>query len=52
MLDFRILGFYVRPPEPQSPWSLLAATDAPHPKCVIWHLGGADSTAGLALRDT
>jgi len=36
MLDFRILGFYVRPPEPQSPWSALAATDAPHPKCVIW----------------
>ena len=36
LLDFRILGFYVRPPEPQSPWSALAATDAPHPKCVIW----------------
>ena len=36
----------------QSPWSLLAGNRRAPSEMCHWHLGGADSTAGLNLRDS
>ena len=54
MLDFRILGFYVRPPESPVTLEPTGWQPARPIRNVSFgkHLGGADSTGGLALRDT